>query len=230
LRVAARLRNRERLGLAVTYFTDELLRVGVTVRCGTRASLDSIRQATFDHVVVATGSTPSPSPIPGVSRVISVLQAAEHPEALGAHVAIRDTEGGWPAAALAEHLAARGKRVSLITPLGGLSPAITVYSRLALSKRLGELNVDVYPLRRIARGETDTLVLADVITGKEQPLDQVSDVVSAGDLVANAALAHELRGDGMSVEVVGDAFAPRSALDAIFEGYRAGRRVIPSPG
>ena len=72
------------------------------------------------------------------------------------------------------------------------------------------------------------MILVDVITGAEERLSEVTDVVSAGELAVDAELADALRGHGASVEVVGDAFAPRSALDAVFEGYRAGRRVIPS--
>ena len=228
LRLAARLRNRERLGLAVAYFSGELARLGVTVRCRTPTNLDLIRAADFDHVIVATGSQARPQSIAGVDRVVSVVEATEHPEGLGAHVAIKDVEGGWPAAALAEHLAALGRRVSVVTPLGGVSPGITLYSRLALLERLRELGVQVHPLRRIARAERNTLFLVDVITGAEERLGEVTDVVSAGELVSDASLADPLRARGVSVEVVGDAFAPRSALDAIFEGYRAGRRVIPS--
>jgi 2,4-dienoyl-CoA reductase-like NADH-dependent reductase (Old Yellow Enzyme family)/thioredoxin reductase len=226
LRIAARLRNRERLGLAITYLAAELARIDVTVRRGTTATSDLVR--TFDHVIVATGSHPEPSPIAGVHDVITIVEAATRPERLGAHVAIKDLDGGWPAAALAEHLAALGKHVSIVTPLSGLSPAVTIYSRLALTRRLGDLHVDVRPLRRVVRGEGNVLILADVITGTEEPLHGVTDVVSAGELVADSKLADSLNAEGASVEIVGDAYAPRTTLDAIFEGYRAGRRVIPS--
>ncbi|HEY2595584.1 MAG TPA: FAD-dependent oxidoreductase, partial [Chloroflexota bacterium] len=226
LRLAAGLRNRERLGLAIAYFADELSRLDVNVRLRTTATPDLIHD--FDQVIVATGSQPHPLPIDGLGNVVALTDAAAAPERLGAHVAIKDLDGGWPAAALAEHLAALGKRVSLVTPLGGPFSAITVYSRLALTKRLGELKVELRPLRRVLRADGDTLILADVITGSEEPLHGVTDVVSAGELVADAALADVLSANGVSVEVVGDAFAPRTALDAIFEGYRAGRKVIPS--
>ncbi|MBV9894746.1 MAG: FAD-dependent oxidoreductase, partial [Chloroflexi bacterium] len=229
LRVAASLRNRERMGLAITYLIDELSRLGVTVRCHTPATVGSVRENVFDHVILATGSRPEPAPIDGLPEIVTLLDAAQHPQRLGTHVVIRDLDGGWPAASLAEHLAALGKRVCIVTPLGGVATGITLYSRLALVKRFGDLGVAVRPLRRIVRAAASSLVLADVITGAEEVLEGVTDVVSAGEMSSDSRLADALRSHGLSAEVVGDAFAPRSALDAIFEGYRAGRRVIPSP-
>ena len=39
------------------------------------------------------------------------------------------------------------------------------------------------------------------------------------------ALYHGLRERGASVEMIGDAVAPRSTYDAVFEGHRAARAL-----
>jgi len=226
LSIAASLTHRERLGLTVAYFASELARLGVHVRCATRATPAAIREAGFDRVIVATGSRPRPTPIDGVARIVPVVEAADRPGELGSYVAIKDVDGGWPAAAVAEHLATLGKRVSIVSPLAGAAPGVTLYSRLALTTRFGQLGVQVRPLRRIIRAEGSELVLADVITGTEERLSGVTDVVSAGEQIADSALADELQAMGIAAQVVGDAYAPRTALEAIFDGYRIGRNIL----
>ena len=39
------------------------------------------------------------------------------------------------------------------------------------------------------------------------------------------ALYHELRERGASVEMIGDAVAPRATYEAVFEGHRQGRKL-----
>lgn len=223
LSLAASMRGRERLGLAHGFLIRELGRLAVPVRLGREATVDQIMAEGVERVVVATGSRWQPAPIPGLRRVLSIPEAMANLDRLGDQVVVKDATGGWPGAATAEHLARTGRRVALVTSLGGLAPNVTLYSRLALARRLAELRVKVHPMRTILRMEGSRLVLADVLLGDEEQLPDITDVVSADEQVSEAHLQVELERSGVACEVVGDALAPRTALEAIFEGYRAGR-------
>ncbi len=90
-RMARRIPGKEDFGLTGSYFAGELERLGVNVRLGARASLESV--AGFDLVVVATGVVPRAVALPGVElpHVLTYAQllGASDPRALvGERVAI----------------------------------------------------------------------------------------------------------------------------------------------
>jgi hypothetical protein len=73
--------------------------------------------------------------------------------------------------------------------------------------------------------EDGGLRLEDVSTGEWERLDGIDSVVAAVGGVAEDGLARELRGRVPDLRLVGDCVAPRTALEAIFEGHAAGRAV-----
>jgi dimethylglycine catabolism A len=224
MRTAARMRNRERLALLVDEQARDALRLGVEIRTGWRVGADQVVEHGYDAVIVATGSTEVPITVPGHGPARPVSLCAEDPDALGDGVLLLDTDGGWPAAGAAEHLAARGQRVHLVSPVG-VAWAVTTYSRLALVKRLGDLGVRSHPGRTLVRIDGDgAAVIADAVSGVEERIEGITAVVHAGPRTARSHLADALVEDGFAGElhVVGDAYAPRTALEAVYEGRMAG--------
>ena len=73
--------------------------------------------------------------------------------------------------------------------------------------------------------EGRAVVLEDLSTGEPDRLDVVDSIVAAVGGVAEDRLAHELRGRVPELRMVGDCVAPRTALEAIFEGHAVGRAV-----
>jgi len=68
-------------------------------------------------------------------------------------------------------------------------------------------------------------VLEDLSTGALDRLDGVDSVVAAAGNVADDRLYRELRGRIADLRMVGDCVAPRTALEAIYEGHAAGRAL-----
>jgi thioredoxin reductase len=166
-----------------------------------------------------------PVAIPGAARVYSVWDALIEPDRLGQHVAFIDADGNWPAVATAEHLAELGKKVTLITAGAGYGSRITIYSMLAVRHRFREKQIRVIALRAVRAVEGSTLVLEDVSTGGPDRLEGVDSVVAAAGSVADDQLYRELRGRVADLRMVGDCVAPRTALEAIYEGHAAGRAL-----
>lgn len=227
VRFGAALRGRARLGLLVDELELAARANGVELRVDSRVSADEVIAGDWDVVVAATGSVPKPAPIPGLRELTSTWDAIEAPGRLGESVVIVDEDGGWPAWNLAEHLASLGKRVEVVTRIGGVAPRINMYSRLTLTARLGELGVRARTLRRPVRVEGGVLIVADTMTGAEESLGPFTGFVRADPQHAADELVHELvaRRYGGDIYLIGDGWAPRTTFEAVYEGRLAGTAI-----
>jgi hypothetical protein len=136
---------------------------------------------------------------------------------------VLDEDGTWAGAGTALHLAERGAHVRLVTPVAGLAWNVSLYVRLSLNALLGKAGVEVRPLRTVRREERG-VVLEDVLTGAQETLTDVTGMVHVGPRAAVSDLEDQLRDAGIDVDLVvaGDAYAPRTALEAVYEGELAG--------
>lgn len=223
VRMAAAMPGRARLGLLTADLERLVRQAGVQVDLGRRVTAADVLAGGWDAVVVATGSLPRRVETAHWSA-LSVWEAVAEPERVGDHVAVVDEDGTWAAAGLALHLAERGCRVDLVVPLAGLAWNVTTYSRLALVPLLGKAGVRVRPLRAVQDHEPGLLTLADTVTGEPEEVRGVQALVHVGPRVAQDGLRAELADAGFAgpVVLVGDAYAPRSALEAVYEGELGG--------
>jgi pyruvate/2-oxoglutarate dehydrogenase complex dihydrolipoamide dehydrogenase (E3) component len=197
----------------------------VAIQCGVEATAERVLAFGPDAVVVATGARPKPVAIPGATRVYTVWEALLEPDRLGRHVAFIEADGNWTSVATAEHLADLGKTVTLIAAGAGYGSRITIYSMLAVRHRFREKQIRVLALRAARAVEGSTLVLEDLSTGQLDRLEGVESVVAAAGGVADDHLYRELRGRVADLRMAGDCVAPRTALEAIYEGHAAGRAL-----
>ncbi|RQX40799.1 NADH:flavin oxidoreductase, partial [Micromonospora chalcea] len=139
-------------------------------------------------------------------------------------VVVLDDEGTWAAASVAEGLARRGARVHLVSPTASVSAKITTYSRLALLKRFADLGIAVHPMRTARPAGADAVALGGPLAGADTLVEGVTTVVDAGSPQAADELYRQLDAlpDGPRIHVVGDANAPRTAFEAVYEGRMAG--------
>jgi mycofactocin system FadH/OYE family oxidoreductase 2 len=223
--LAARIASRSEFTHARTYFEAQCRALGVAIECGVEATAEGVLAFAPDAVVVATGARPRPVAIPGAARVYSVWDALLEPDRLGRHVAFIEADGNWQSVATAEHLADLGKRVSVITAGAGYGARITIYSMLAVRHRFREKKIRVLALRAPRALEGATLVLEDLSTGEPERLEGVDSIVAAAGGLAEDRLYRELRGQVPDLRMVGDCVAPRTALEAVFEGHAAGRAL-----
>jgi 2,4-dienoyl-CoA reductase-like NADH-dependent reductase (Old Yellow Enzyme family) len=218
IRYAAALAHRDRWSLLVDDLEAAVRAASVEVRTSARADVAMIGDGRFDAVVLATGSRPAPR-----EGFVDVWSAIDRPDDLGAHVVVLDEDGTWAGAGTALHLAERGAHVRLVTPVAGLAWNVSLYVRLSLNALLGKAGVEVRPLRTVRREESG-VVLEDVLTGAREPLADVTGMVHVGPRAAVSDLEDQLRDAGIDVDLVvaGDAYAPRTALEAVYEGELAG--------
>jgi 2,4-dienoyl-CoA reductase-like NADH-dependent reductase (Old Yellow Enzyme family) len=206
----------------------------VVCRFGAEVTAATVAELAPDVVVLATGAATHPDDaltLPGGPPVLELADVVRDPGAAGATTLILDELGSWEAYALAEHLAARGAAVRLVSPLGAMAPRITVYSRLGLTERLRAAGVRVVTMHRPTAARGDTVTITHTVDGSAQTLTGVDTVVHVRPARARAALLDQLAAAGWTgqAHLIGDAFAPRTVQEAVYEGRAAGLLIgVPS--
>jgi dimethylglycine catabolism A len=230
-RLALARRGRQRWGLYLDWLEAELTDGGVELRVGVDADADTVLAEQPDAVVLATGSTlreesVPPGPLPVLDADAVVEDGAPAPEHGGAAVVI-DDENGFVAPTVAELLAARGWHVEIVTALPGVAGEIDPTQQPFVLRRLEHARVRLSPNLACVRSEPAGVILRHVHAGIDTHRHGVGLIVIAGHRRAAPGPRAALRDrhPDLEVHVVGDALAPRTLLDAIAEGARAGADV-----
>ena len=200
-------------------------RLGVAVELNRRADAGAIRAFGADRILLATGSTPTRPALAGGARVFSPTEALAGPEALGARVAFVDLTGEWTALSVVERLADLGKSVTVLVAPAAFAWRTTIYSTLAAAKRLREAGVRIRTMRRATHWDGATMTLEDLSCGQTETLGPLSAVVLADHAASDQSLWLALRAEGLPVVQIGDAVAPRSAVEAVYSGHKAAREI-----
>ncbi len=215
--------HRESYEEIILFGEKQLPKLGVDVRLGVEADADTVLSESPDAVIIATGSTPYMTEIPGaegqnVLTVGDVLTGAE----TGERVVIIDTQGNPPASLVADFLSDQGKHVEIVTGLpyvgsgiqvravwhflyGSLIEKGVVMTSMTGVTRIGEDSVDVYH------------VVNPEITRTIESVDTV--VISAGGQ-ANDALYHDLQGKVPDLHAIGDCAQPRDIEMATYQAHK----------
>lgn len=223
-RLAATVPNRAEFGDIVRNQLHECRRLGVEIRYGITADAAVVRAEQPDAVVVATGAEPArpywaPPDATWVVDVRDVLEGRADPDG---RTVVVDEVGFHPATSVAEVLADRGCRVTVVTPgmVVGQDLGITLdlenWNIRAAAKGITQLT-DLVPMGV----EPGVLHLLHHPTGENRTI-AADWVVLAVPQQPVESLYFELLGEGVPVQRVGDCVAPRRAHAAVIEGQRVG--------
>ena len=205
-----------------------LLRAGVTVKLNRMAHAEAIIAHGADLVVLATGADPQGTRFAEGGVGLTMEAALADPAALPQRIAVQDMLGSFALAGFVEWLAGTGRAVTLIAPTGTPGWQVNIYSSFAWRARLKGLGVRILPMQQVLRWDgAGTTTLLDLPTGERRETRDFDAVVAPAHAAPRDALVAALitRGWGDRLRVIGDAAAPRSALEAVFEGHEAGRAI-----
>lgn len=225
---------------AIGWWEAELARLGVDVRLGRAADVETVLAEAPDAVIIATGarystggrSITSDADIPGhdrpfVYRPEDILLGSARPSG---KVLLLDAEGQQTSVGIAELLAEQGAELDYIT--AGFSP---VSMRLVdnhevgfVMRRLKSAGVRFVPTTWVRGIGDGTVTLYDVHTGQERAEKADAVILSAGR-VPQDALARALEGTVEQLFTIGDALAARPLAAATYEGQKFAR-LIGEPG
>jgi 2,4-dienoyl-CoA reductase-like NADH-dependent reductase (Old Yellow Enzyme family) len=222
-------------GLSSIYDYQQLAarRQGVKMVLGRRADAGDILGLSPDVVILATGSTPSwpdflpagwreEGLIPDLREAIRLL--ADHPGRHSGTAVLWDEDHGAFTYDAAEFLMQRFERVAILTPRERLASDESLVVRQGVYHRLyrggATILTSVRPLPdpRIAEGE---VAYANIFSGARSVVTDVAFLTFATPRRPDDGLDAPLRAAGIDVRRIGDCKAPRIALTATGEGYRA---------
>jgi hypothetical protein len=140
---------------------------------------------------------------------------------------VLDDEGGFLAPTAAERLVAEGFTVEIATTHPVVGAQIDPTQQPFVIRRLALADVAMTPHLTGVLSDLDAVTLRHIYTEREERRQGIGLIVMAGYRHSVLDLQHELAASRpeLRLVVVGDALSPRTLLDAVAEGARAGATV-----
>ncbi len=222
--LAQLLPERGEFGGLVTNLAGQLARAGVTVRLNTALDRETVARDAPDLVILATGARAHRMAIDGIdeAHVVDawdVLTGAAKP---GGRVLVADWRCDWVGPGVAEKLALAGRHVRLAVNGLHMGQEIQPYLRDHWAGKLHRLGVEVIPYAQLFGVDESTAYLRHSVTGDPILCEDVETVVLAHGAASRAGLEESLTGTGTRLLLAGDCLSPRSAEEAVYEGFLAG--------
>ncbi len=224
--IAIKVPIRKEFGGITRYLVKQMELLGVKVNLGVEVTPELIEREKPDVVVVATGSRPPKSRLPGANQenVVNVRDVLQEKVKVGNKVIVVDGgEGHWQCCSVAEYLVELGKNVEIITPqlFVGMD-LVTTMDLLPFYARVRSKGAVFSPNLALKEISGNDVIVIDIYAGTERRIEGVDTVVLADFSEADNRLYRALKGKVKELHAVGDCLAPRRAIDAISDGYAVG--------
>ncbi|MFP6742541.1 MAG: FAD-dependent oxidoreductase [Alphaproteobacteria bacterium] len=220
--LARMLPGRAEFGGIVTNLEREMELAGVEVVKSTEVTAALIAAQAPDAIVVATGATVRRPAIEGAeeAHVVDAWQVIRDEANVGQRVVIADWRCDWVGMGLAEKLARDGCAVTLAVNGNMAGQSIQQYVRDRWVGELHKLGVTVITYARLGAVDADTVYLEHTTSGEPILCEGVDTLVTALGHEPVTGLEHELSGYKGEVHIIGDCLSPRTAEEAVLEGFK----------
>jgi 2,4-dienoyl-CoA reductase-like NADH-dependent reductase (Old Yellow Enzyme family)/thioredoxin reductase len=223
LRLAGASPGRETFAEYISFMGEKVHEAGVDVVLNTAATYDSIAEVSPDTVIYALGAVPIIPPFVrngdhDITTAWNVLQG-NIPD--GENIVI--IGGGAVGLETAHFLMDKNKRVTVLEATKYLGRDMGPISLFYLRRMLVEGGVTI-----LRSAEVTSVIKGDILfrrDDRDERMTSVETVILALGAQQNDTLAGEIKGIVPDVRIIGDALKPRKALEAIAEGFEAGRTV-----
>lgn len=226
--IANRAPGRQDFDGAVRWSALQCRKLGVDVRLNCEATVQAIAAEAPDVVVLATGAVPRVPALEGLEshRVVSAWDVLRGTAAdVGPTILVIDEEYGHQGPTTAEFLVDQKKDVDLITSQETIANFLGATTRPPLLKRLFTKGVQIFNHLEAQSLRNGCLLARNVWSGQLHEVGPYDSFVYAYGGRSSDVLSGTLMERGLRVQIVGDAFAPRSLQHAILEGHKCGREL-----
>lgn len=225
--LAQLLPGRGEFGGLVTNLQRELALAGVTIHTGIHVDRATVMGAAPDVVVIATGAVPyRPSfASEGALQIVDAWQILKGEVEPGHSVVVVDWRADWIGIGIAERLAQSGRSVRLAVNAVAVGETLPLYVRDAAVASLHKLGVTVMPYMRLYGSDSDTVYLQHTASGEAVLVESVDTLVLCMGHTPVTELADALGDAPFELRIIGDAAAPRTAEEAVFDGLLTGSEI-----
>lgn len=215
-----------------TWIGEALVRHKVRVLLGQSADEAFLRAQAPDAIILATGSTPNGTiDVPTDNSIPTIsTDDAMTGEFNGTkfdmsqlNILMIDIRASYESAVVLETLISRGARITLVTPHLHFGANLGFTHLNDLLPKIHQAGVKIHCTSMLVSVQNEMATIRHAYSGEEKQ-DRYDLIVSGKPPSANDGLLALCKSVAQT-KIVGDAVAPRSALEAIREGDRAGRTI-----
>jgi 2,4-dienoyl-CoA reductase-like NADH-dependent reductase (Old Yellow Enzyme family)/thioredoxin reductase len=225
--LAQMLPGRAEFGGLVTNLQRELELAGVQIHKGTRVDRAMVVAAAPDVVLIATGAKPYRPEFPqeGALQILDAWEVLHGQGTVGQSVVVIDWRADWIGIGIAEHLAQQGRSVRLAVTGIAAGETLPLYVRDHAAASLHKLGVRVLTYMRLYGSDADSVYLQHVASGEAVVIDKVDTLVLCSGHMPVDELSDALEALDIETHVIGDAAAPRTAEEAVYEGLKVAAEI-----
>lgn len=225
--LAQTLPGRAEFGVIVDNLRREMELHGVDIRLNTIADKALIEAENPDAVIIATGAKPyrPEVDISEETHAVDAWQVLKDEVKPGKSVVIADWRCDWVGLGLAEKLAREGSQVRLCVDGEMAGQNLQKYLRWHWAGELHKLGIEVIPYARLFGADGDTAYFQHTTSGEPIVCENMDTLVIAQGHQPVITLEQDLSGCDIEVHLAGDCLSPRSAEEAVYEGFMAARNV-----
>jgi 2,4-dienoyl-CoA reductase-like NADH-dependent reductase (Old Yellow Enzyme family) len=225
--LAQMLPGRAEFGGLVTNLQRELELAGVQIHRGVAVDRACIADEAPDVVLIATGAKPYRPEFPqdGALQILDAWQVLRGQGTIGQSVVVIDWRADWIGIGIAEHLSQQGRMVRLA--VGGIAAGETLplYVRDHSAASLHKLGVKVLPYMRLYGSDADSVYLQHVGSGEAVVIEKVDTLILCTGHTPVDELSDVLQDLDVETHVIGDAASPRTAEEAVYEGFKVASEI-----
>jgi len=206
----------------VKYLTRRIESSDVDVRLMEEATAEEILAGGFDQVIIATGARSLVPPVAGIDGE-NVYSSTDillgNARVDSDHVVV--VGGGLVGCETAVFLAQQGKDVTIVEMLADILATADHCDNndQCLRKMISDSNVKIHAGTKVTAIHNDGI---DIEKGGNKSSIPCGGVVLACGYKPNNELAKQLE-DVIDIKIIGDSASPRKIIDAVQEGFHAGR-------
>jgi 2-enoate reductase len=210
-------------GSFINYLSTQIEKLGITVVLGKEATPALIREAKPEAVLIATGSMPIISGIPGVkkAKVVTAVNALLGKRKAGKSIIV--VGGGLIGCETALYLAQKGKKLTLVEILDSVMRDLSPQNREHMLKLLTDAKVEILTETKVLEITDEGVTIADKL-GNRSTLEADTVILAIG-LKSNKKLLKSLTDRVPEVYAIGDCVEPRRVINAIWEGFHTARQI-----
>jgi len=223
LKLAGAVPGRKEFAEYVLFLDQQAVRAGVDIKLSKIATAESIIKNLPDAVILSTGSLPLVPTFVDIdsATVVSAWDMLKGFPPKNQEIIVLG--GGAVGLETAHYLAAKGNNVTVIEATGMLGGDMGPISSFYLRNILKKAGVKMLRFAEVKEVKNNAVLIQK--DGEEIRFGSMDTIVLAFGSTPNNSLKEQLAGSIPSVHVIGDASAPRKAIDAVAEGFNIGRAI-----